>query len=443
MVSIYYNKAIRNGGAGYLNIHCVFILEDNAKVIFNNNKAFYGGAIFIDMMTKFIVRGNSTTFFHNNLANAGGGALRVTDDSSITLMNYVIIKFANNIAQYGSAIFLDTTAIMVNNSASKCMDFTNNIAKISIYQDASEFCTSSCLSNRIMGINHEFVDTPPNELKFSDSANCIDNGRAQYNSYFIKNVMFGKPILMSVYVLDYYNQYVDSVQSETNLNYHISEPKQVIIFCDTLEKLSIIGNQSLSKSKNFTITITLNTAVYSDWKQISANLIIELSPCHPGFWQYPSSVGCECYNASDIVFCSGSSSTIKRGYWFGSVTGKPTVTFCPINYCNFTCCETSNGYYHLSPVRDNQCRSHRSGTACGICENGYTLSFDSVECINVNECTTGKTVLIVALILLYWIAIIAAVFSMMHFKVGMGYLYVTTYVKSFLNFLDNFVSLQT
>ena len=103
------------------------------------------------------------------------------------------------------------------------------------------------------------------------------------------------------------------------------------------------------------------------------------------------------------------------------MAGKPTVTFCPINYCNFTCCETSNGYYHLSPVRDNQCRSHRSGIACDICEECNTLSFDSVESINVKECTTGKKVLIVALILLYWIAIIAAVFSMMHFKVGIGY----------------------
>ena len=444
MISFYNNKAIRDGGAGYLNIHCAFILEDNAKVIFDNNKAFYGGAIFIDMMTKFIIKGYSTMFFYNNLANEGGGALKATNNSSITLTNHVTIKFANNSAQYGSGIFLDTTAIMVNNSANRCMDFTNNIAKISgnsIYQDVSELCTSSCLSNRIMGINREFVDTPPNKLKFNDQATCIDNGRlsTQCNSYFIKNVMLGKPILMSACVSDFYNQSVDSlqflVQGEANLNYHISGPKQVVISCDALVKISIIGNQSLSKSMNFTITISLNTALYSDWKQISANLITELSSCHPGFWQYPSSTGCECYNVSDIVFCSGSSSTIKRGYWIGSVTGKPTVTFCPINYCNFTCCETSNGYYHLSPIRDNQCTSHRSGIACGSCEEGYTLSFDSVQCVNVNECTTGKKVVIAALILLYWIAIITAVFSMMYFKVGIGYLYVITYYYSVVDLL--------
>ena len=168
-------------------------------------------------------------------------------------------------------------------------------------------------------------------------------------------------------------------------------------------------------------------------------MIIELSPCHPGFWQYPNSTKCECYNVSDIVFCSesDSSSTIKRGYWFGSVTGKPTVTFCPINYCNFTCCETSNGCYHLSPVRDNQCRPHRSGIACGSCKDGYTLSFDSVECVHVKDCSTGETILVLALILLYWIVIIAAVFSMMHFKVAIGYLYAIAYYYSMVDLLLN------
>ena len=448
-VSFYNNKAIQNGGTGYLNSHCVFLLEQNVKVMFDNNKALYGGALCIDIMTKFIVRGNSTTLFSNNLAIEGGGALQVLNDSRITLQDHISIKFVNNTAQYGGAVFLDTTAVMINSSDNNCMDFTNNIAKIlgnSAYQDESEFCTSSNDScfNRTMGINHEFVDTPPIKLKFNDPAICIDNSSTQQcDSYFITNIMLGKSILMPACVLNYYNQPVDSiqfiVQIETNLNYLINGPKQVVISCnDTFEKISIIGDQSLSNSTNYTITITLNTALYSDWKQISVKLIIGLSPCHPGFWQYPNSLGCECYkNASDIVFCSGSNSTIKRGYWFGSVTGKPTVTFCPINYCNFTCCETTNGYYHLSPVRVDQCGSHRSGTACGNCEEGYTLSFDSVECINVKNCTTGKTILVLALILLYWVAIITSVFSIMHFKIGIGYLYAITYYYSVVDLLLN------
>ena len=135
------------------------------------------------------------------------------------------------------------------------------------------------------------------------------------------------------------------------------------------------------------------------------------------------------------MFCSGSNSTIKIGYWFGSVTGKPTVTFCPINYCNFTCCETSNGYYHLSPVRDNQCRSHRSGTACGSCTDGYTLSFDSPECVNVDSCTAGQTVLVILLTMIYWIVMVTLVFAMIYYKVEIGYLYSIAYYYSIVDIL--------
>ena len=246
-------------------------------------------------------------------------------------------------------------------------------------------------------------------------------------------------------MLDYYNHSVNSIQflveSEIHQNYFISgsknAPKNVLISCDLFERVSIIGNQSLSIFTNFSITITLNTALYSDWKKISVNLTIQLSPCHPGFWQHPNSSKCECYGVDDVVFCSGSSSTIKRGYWFGSVTGRPTVTACPINYCNFTCCETSNGYYHLSPVRGDQCRTHRSGTACGSCTDGYTLSYDSTECVNLDSCTAGQTILVTLLTVIYWIVMVILVFALMYYKVGVGYLYSITYYYSIADIILN------
>ena len=439
------NEATRRGGAGYFNSNSCFMIKENAMATFDNNRAIHGGAVYIANNITLIFEGYSTAYFYNNLASEDGGAVKAFNDSSITLKDHITIKFINNSAQYGGAVFLDTTAVMVNNSCKNCINFKHNFARIlgsSVYQDVAELCnSSSCLSNRITGVYDKF--TPPNELKFDNPAVCIDNDNdTQCNNYYVQNIMLGTEIVLPVCLLDYYNQSVDSIhflvrETNPNCNYSIKGPKQVLISCDTFEGINIIGNQSLTKSTNFSITFTLNTALYPNWKHISVNLIIELSPCHPGFRQDPNSMRCECYNANDIVFCSGGSSTIKRGYWFGSVTGKPTVTFCPINYCNFTCCETSNGYYQLSPVRDNQCRSHRSGTACGNCEEGYTLSFDSVECINVKECSIGQTILVAALIFVYWIVIIAAVFSMMHFKVGIGYLYAITYYYSMVDLLVN------
>ena len=91
--------------------------------------------------------------------------------------------------------------------------------------------------------------------------------------------------------------------------------------------------------------------------------------------------------------------------------------------------------YHLSSVRDNQCMSHRSGAACGDCEVGYTLSFDSTECIHVETCTIGEAISLITLIVLYWIAIIIVVFLMMYYKADIGYLYGITYYYSIVDIL--------
>ena len=438
------NKAALSGGAGYFNSHCNFIMEGNVMVTFDNNRAYYGGAVCVNNNTGLTLQGNSTIFFCNNSAIEGGGAVNVLNNSSMSLKDNTTAEFTKNSAQYGGVISLDTTAVIVNSSYIQSVKFTNNIAKFSgnlVYQDVAELCNSSdCLTNRMIGMSKEFIATPPNELRFYDLAICIDHDNdTQCNNYYVKNIMLGREIVIPVCLLDYYNHSVESthfsVQSKTHSIYFNSGPKDTLISCQTFEGISIIGNQSLSRSENFSIIISLNTALYSDWKQIVINLTIELSPCYLGFWQYSKLEKCTCYNANDIVFCSDSSSTIKRGYWFGSIAGKPTVTFCPIDYCNFTCCETSNGYYHLSPVRDNQCKSQRSGAACGSCTYGYTLSFDSSKCVNVESCTAGQSVLVILLIAIYWIVIIMSVFGMMYYKVKIGYLYSISYYYSIVDII--------
>ena len=126
-------------------------------------------------------------------------------------------------------------------------------------------------------------------------------------------------------------------------------------------------------------------AKISGSKNISVKLIVELSQCHLGFQYSSEAQKCQCYDTKNIISCSGSNSTIKRGYWFGSVNGKQTITTCPNDYCNFTCCEINNGIYHLSPVRLNQCKPHRSGAAgpalakqCWMGTQGVTAGVNTV-----------------------------------------------------------------
>ena len=78
------------------------------------------------------------------------------------------------------------------------------------------------------------------------------------------------------------------------------------------------------------------------------------------------------------------------------------------------------------------------GTACGSCTDGYTLSFDSTECVNKNKnCTAGHTVLVILLSIIYWIVMITSIFAIMYYKVGIGYLYGITYYYSIVDILLN------
>ena len=436
------NYAAQKGGAGYFYTNCNFIMKENALIIFNNNEALHGGAICVNDQTNIILEGNSTALFNYNIATMDGGAIKVVNKSSISVKGDIKVNFVINSAQYGGAIFLDKSAVMINSSNDEqSIYFKNNKAKVkgdSVFLDITESCS---LNSKIININNDLVITPPNILKFSDPTICIDiDNETHCNSYYVQNIMLGSEIIIPTCVLDYYNNViVDSTQfmvnAENNSHYFINGPTDILISCDLFQGLHVMGNQALTTVKNFSINISLNLDHNADWKQVMTTLVLELSPCHLGFWHYPESRQCECYNANDIVFCSDNSSTIKSGYWFGNVTGMPTITFCPINYCNFTCCETTNGYYHLSPIRDNQCRSYRSGAACGSCTHGYTLSFDSTECVSLESCTVGQMMLVIVLTVIYWIVMFAVVLTMAYCRVEIGYLYCITYYYSIVDIL--------
>ena len=444
-VSFNDNKAA-NGGAGYFNGFCSVTFKQNANVTFENNNALYGGAICLNNNTNITFNDNSTALFKNNMATNDGGAINIVGNSSIMVNDNTTITFTINNALYGGAMFFDATHTTLSfNKTERNINFNHNTARIAgsyMYFDSTR-SSGSCLNDRIIGINTEtkhFIATPPDKLEFSAPATCIyDNKTGECNTYHLKHIMLGEEMNIPVCVVNYCNQPSYSIpfllHGVSNQNYSISGSKRILISCnDTFQGISLTG-YNLTKPSNYTINISLHDDCNSHWKQVSVNLTIELTLCHSGFWQYPGSEKCECYNVSDILFCSGSSSKIKRGYWFGKVTEKPTVAVCPINYCDFTCCEASNGYYHLSPVRDYQCRSHRSGTACGSCTDGYTLSFDSAECVNVDSCTAGQTILVILLTVIYWIVMVTLVFAMMYYKVTIGYLYSITYYYSIVDIL--------
>ena len=432
------NNASKNGGVFHIgsDTHIEF---KQLRVEFNKNNAKRGGAIYLVASTN-IYKMYSTMVFKNNTALQDGGAIYIADYSHLTFMKDTNVVFSHNRASdYGGAIYGEMIESTINLSNSSNISYLHNSARTgrSVYINLPVQCNSTCLANSVLGIsttdNH--IITSPSKIElYNSNVHCVND--TECDLYYINNIMLGQKIILDACIYDYYGHPVSVARlllSGTNNQGYRLDSNNTLITCNhTLELVSIYGNESIQF--NYLINISLYDNRQSESKEVLTKLMVELSTCHPGF-SNKKSQKCECYNASDIVFCSGSSSTIKRGYWFGSVTGIPTVTFCPINYCNFTCCETSNGYYHLSPVRDNQCRSHRSGAACGSCTDGYTLSFDSTECVNIKNCTAGHTVLVILLSIIYWIVMVTLVFGIMYYKVEIGYLYGITYYYSIVDIL--------
>jgi len=443
-ISILNNVARQDGGALYCSVHSSIKLQGNVLVTFTNNTAEYGGAISA-VQSSLTFTNYSVVSYGNNTALSNGGALCLTHGFTATFDNPSSVSFHHNTANgFGGAIYSEVieNKITFNNNN---IDFVNNAAFIgsSIYIDIPTSCGDVCLNKTVVGISKEtfqhsplgkHIDTPPSKLVLGEPATCTeDDNDTKCEVYYIRNIMLGQEIMIDVCVLDFFDQTAIATQfvvSGEDQHHKIEELKFVSLSCETLQGVSIIGSK-VSNVKNFSMTLTSHISSRS---AISVKLTTELSPCHPGFYYDDNTQRCICYN-NDIVSCSGDTSSIKRGYWFGEVNGKTTVSICPNNYCNFSCCEITDGFYQLSPVRINQCSSQRSGIACGSCEKDYTLSFDSVKCVKVTTCTNGQTALVASLSMLYWLVVITSGFVLTHYQIGIGYLYVITYYYSVLDIL--------
>ena len=445
------NEVITNGGAIYSD-NSNISAKQNSVIVFTNNSAENGGAVYASAST-LLVSEYSNLKFHKNRAGQNGGAIYFNNLINASFDDFSVVTWTSNFANnYGGAIYSKITQHTKYFNISEISGSSDNTAGVAgnfLYIDVPKSCNSNCLSDRMIGVsNHALyyrpldknISTSPKILEFNETVKCISNKSAQCEKYYINNIMLGQEIIIYPCLLDHYNNPAGVTQfrimGENNQNYFLHGSEYASISCDhALEGISIVGNKTISSLLlNYSMYFTSHTTAR---EVITTNLTVELSPCHPGFQYHSKSQRCECYNNSKIVSCSGSSSTIARGYWFGYVTEIPTVAICPINYCNFTCCKTTNGYYHLSPERTNQCRQHRDGIACGNCVKGYTLPYYSSECVNTDQCTTTWTIVVVTLTVLYWIAMVTGVFVMMHYRISVGYLYAITYYYSIVDILLN------
>ena len=441
------NTAGGSGGALYTFGNSDITITGSPNIHYTHNVAKTGGAVHATSCNIWI-SGTSNMTFNNNEAVHEGGAVYLNDQTNLLFDRNINMTIADNSADLGAGLYNDlskNTTITFNN---KQLHHYNNTARVAgslMYIHIPPSCNSSCIEERIVISNgtdldtSNFIATPPKKIVLYEPAipMCNDNNSKteECNSYYVKNVMLGQEILINSCLMDYYDkpteEAVQFIVISGNKDYTPGS-KYVLISCSLPLKVKITGSKA--SLMNYTMTLRTFALGVEDRTPINVNVAVMISPCHPGFQHNSHSQKCECFD-HNVVFCSGSSSMIKKGYWFGEADGKATVAVCPMSYCDFNSCNEASEFCDLSPERTDQCRSHRSGTACGDCENGYTLPFYSAECINEDNCTVLQTVIVIVLTVVYWIALVIAVFITMYYKVSIGYLYAITYYYSMVDVL--------
>ena len=410
-----------------------------------------------------VFQGYST--FTNNLAQSGA-AIYFTQNSQATIDDNSEIEFAYNVALFGGAIYVKvpsecmyqgiTFTYLPNTSL---VLFVNNSAEIagdSLYFNIPESCSvirNSADNNSVVYIPYQFtyyqlpgsivpeISTSPYAVHLC-STECTTSIA---NNCFIGNgKMLGQSIYFNAIVCDYYNSVSEPIQFlmqcvNCNGEYRLSDSK--ILLHNGLSKFAVLAadaNRDVSTNRN--ITINMTSVNSHEYKQLSATVSVTLSPCYSGYIFDSNSQQCKCYDRDqDVIQCQQDYAEIKYEYWFGSLSSTlRTSSPCPTYYCEFDRrIETRAGYYNLPNKESDQCNLHRVGMACGECTIGYTLAYDSTDCIDANNCSPGMTILVIILTILYWIVIVAAIFGLMYFRINisLGYAYGILFYYSIVDIL--------
>ena len=369
---------------------CYCKLNLHGTVKFVNNSADNGAVLYQTCSFRSIIIINATVQFINNSASLCGGVIYAAyfrscfhaERSSFCITNSSVHFINNTAGSAGNSLYFKIS--------NHCKIDANIHNKNSIMYYPCQWTYFQLVDGKLTNItcNYDYtllkgtpfpVVTSPHELRlYFVSGEGVN--MSSYNNYFIKNNILGRKIVFYGAVFDHFGKPAES----TIFSVHCINCSNFILDSDYFFvhnvkplKISFTGGY-ISKSVNVSLNIiSLATSLLN----IKTTLIVELRACNslPGFIYSNAKQQCVCYD-HEVLNCYNTYNEIKRGYWFGSITGKSTTSVCPNHYCNFVNRrETRQGYFELSSNIDDQCEHHRTGIACGECSPGYTLALLSVS----------------------------------------------------------------
>ena len=353
--------------------------------------------------TMFMLHTSDILFYGDNIFyyNQGihGGGLTM-NGSNLAITKGSTLTFNNNNADYGGAMYINTTDF---SNALRChgrINFINNHARVagpSIYTTDSNVSVDKfkkCFSN------------PQNEI--ATSPKNFNAAIANSNRPFFP----GQFLMLNVSLVDGLNNpgsckadiTLECNRTDTgehglcerlypNISLQLVGPSDVFLFgangmVNTLLRFQVYFNVPHTQTN-----ATLNVACVDPPLPKKTNVKVDFnwtSSCPLGFIENNATKTCKC-NKGDQIFCPPDTSVacIKIGYW---VNGKNFATIkCSYPFCDFrhsqdtidrNICQQYYGQHVVAlPQNENdQCSTHRAGTACFQCQKDYYLTFLGTKC---------------------------------------------------------------
>ena len=434
-ISIISSHFTDNYGSALHLVKCT--VEFEGHLVFKNNSAQNGAAVYFAQNSQAAIGKHSEIKFAHNFASLFGGAIHVNLPVNCLHQGVTFTHLSEN----SSVLFDNNLAGIAGNSFYFSIPKSCDVIRNSSSNNSVVYIPYQFTYKQIPGSIVPEISTSPYAVNLC-STKCATSSA---NNCFVGNGnMLGQSVYFNATVCDYYDNVSKSLQFfmecvNCNNTYRLFDDK--ILLHNGLSEFTILAvdaNSDIPNDKN--VTIEMTSVNSHEYNQLSAVVSIELSPCHGGYIFDINLQECKCYDHNqDVVQCQRDYAEIKYQHWFGTVSLiLHTSSLCPAYYCDFDGrIETSDGYYSLPKEQNDQCNLHRVGMACGECTAGHTLAYDSTDCIDVNNCTPGMTVLVVILTILYWIVIFMMAFGLMYLKLNMslGYVYGILFYYSIVDIL--------
>ncbi len=425
-------------------------------VEFRDNHGFVGGAIYLmDISALYLLRGLNMRLNYNSAFDTGGAihyiypgargagsCLFEYEDHTLPPSKWnATLSFSGNKALYGgSAIFLSDPSGCHWPNGEHLFD-TNKTHPLNFSGNHPE------TYGPILG-------TPPINLTFESPVVFAND------TYWLE-LMPGQMLDIPVKIQDYFNSSSVTATLDTKCYNHSRFVKDEFFddLCRPGTDISYTGPRVFVASQSITgiklggpqnnkdLVLVLKT-VTTESQAIVSVLRVSFNECGYGFYFDNTTKTCQCYDDGNAVRCfsfNGSNQPcIMIGHWYGTIETSGGTSnaeaSCTLDSCSTSCdekCLDIEGWCKLPQHDYDLCTHHHSGPLCAYCLEGYSPNYGQLHCVRSEECSAGKTVLMVVLMSAFWAVIIIAllVILRLNLRLGSGYTYGFIYYFSVLPFI--------